>query len=137
MQRKVGTVSERHVDVFCIAQAPVQYIVWSEDGNERTGYCLITASIKKKQGKIELLTGQSEQYKEAAIWHIYVDKKFRGQGYGKTLLEAIKVTYDTIYSQALTPEGKKLLMANGFVREGTDKIPLFRWWKEKNGQQPV
>jgi ribosomal protein S18 acetylase RimI-like enzyme len=127
-----NTVPQRHIDVFCIAQAPVQYLVWSEDGKERAGYCLITASIKEKPGKIELIGRKNaEQYKEAAIWHIYIDEKFRGKGYGATLLEALKATYDTIYSQALTKDGKKLLMANGFVREGTEKIPIFRWWKKK------
>lgn len=121
----------RHVDIFAVAQVPAQYLVWS-DGKERAGYALITGTIKTKPSKIQLLNGtQREQIKEAALWHIYVDEKFRGQGYGKTLLEAIKATYDTIYTQALTKEGKKLLMANGFIREEGDGVPMFRWRKDK------
>lgn len=141
MQGQVGDMNEprRHVDIIPIAQPPVQYVVFSEDGKERAGYCLVTVTIRVKPSKIQLLRhNEGESFKEAAIWFIYTDQKFRRQGYGRTLIQALKATFDTIYTQAVSQEGKKLLMAEGFVREEGQGIPLYRWWKEsKSGQQPV
>jgi ribosomal protein S18 acetylase RimI-like enzyme len=128
----------RHVDIIPIAQPIVQYVVFAENGKERAGYAIITVTVKVKPSKIKLLNGsEGERIKEAAIWFIYTDPQFRRQGYAKTLLEAMKVTFDIIYTQAVSQEGKKLLMDNGFVREEGEAVPLYQWWKEKNGQQSV
>lgn len=124
---------KRHIDIIAIAQPPVQYVVFSEDGKERAGYCLVTVTIRVKPAKIKLLNcSEGERFKEAAIWFIYTDPKFRRQGYGKTLIQALKATFDTIYTQAVSQEGKKLLMAEGFTREETTGVPLYRWWKSGN-----
>ncbi|MFA5166863.1 MAG: GNAT family N-acetyltransferase [Candidatus Paceibacterota bacterium] len=123
-----------HIDIIAVAQAPVQYMVWNEEKTELAGYCLITAAVKTKKTAIQLLKSSVESYKEAAIWHIYVDQKYRRKKYATALIEAIKASYDTIHTQALTPEGKKLLMATGFTVEGVgeDSVKLFRWWSSGN-----
>lgn len=132
-------MKERHVDVVPIAQAPVKYLVWYESGQRPAGYCLITANIRSGENKAGLIgiggnkLNTTQDIKEALIWHIYVDKDYRRQGYARTLIEALKVHYDSIYSEALTPEGKKLMMATGFVVDdstGGESVKVFRWTKK-------
>lgn len=126
-----------HIDIIAVAQAPVQYMAWNEEKTELAGYCLITATVKAKKTAIQLFGSSVESYKEAAIWHIYVDQKYRRKGYAKSLITAIKANFDTIHTQALTPEGKKLLMATGFTREGEDEgVKSFRWWNKGNAIIP-
>ena len=126
-------MSERHVDIFLIGQPPVQYIVWSDDKKEIAAYCLITASIKQKQCKVQLVgITQPETIKEAAIWHIFTKPAYRRQGFAKVLLDSLKVTFDRIYTQALVPESRKLLLDNGFKRvHESEAENLFEWVREK------
>lgn len=91
------------------------------------GYCLVTANIKKSP----LIGVGNIEKKEAALWHIYVSEEHRRHGYAKTILDALKISFDTIFTQALTPEGKKMLMANGFVREDGSGVPTWRWTKKQ------
>ena len=132
-------MKERHIDIMPVAQAPVRYLVWHEDEERIVGYCLITANIRRGDhvdGLINLSGGDlktATDSKEALIWHIYVDKDYRRQGYARTLIEALKVHYDSIYSEALTPDSKKLMMATGFVVDdstGGDAVKIFRWTKK-------
>jgi GNAT superfamily N-acetyltransferase len=100
-------------------------MVWHEDGKTMVGYCIVTATIYSGP-----LAG-SKPIKEAALWHIYVNDEYRRQGYARTLIEALKATYDTVYTHAMTPEGKKMLMACGFVRdEDKGTLKVFRWRKK-------
>ncbi len=119
----------RHIDIIPITQLPVQYVIFDDEGKEIAGYCLITGDVRNK--KTDILQLHPTAYKVAAIWHIYVDPRFRRKQYGKCLVEALKATYDEVYTQALTDEGKKLLMACGFVRQdGEDELKMFRWEKK-------
>lgn len=110
----------RNIDVFPIHDPVVQYLIYNDEGNEPAGYVLITARLIKS--KIV-----NTERREACIWHVMVSPKYRRQGYGRCLIEALKGTFDEVYSQALTEEGKKLLMNTGFVRDDQDNIKIFRW----------
>lgn len=103
---------ERHVDVVPIIQPPIQYLIWAEDQNNLAGYCLITAEIKQPR-----LFG-SRPSKEANIWHIYTDPKYRRRGYAADLLLALKQHYDVIRTEGLTDESRYMLKKNGFVKDG-------------------
>ena len=103
----------------------VQHVIWNEEKTELAGYCLITGKVDR-DGKIMI-----KETKTATLWHIYVDQKYRRKGYARALMDSIKSTYDVIRSQALTPEGKKLLMNTGFVIDGEeDGIKNFKWSKK-------
>jgi ribosomal protein S18 acetylase RimI-like enzyme len=117
---------KRAVEIIPISQPPVQYVVFEDGGKKPAGYCLITISIKKS-GIIDI-----KEVKTAALWHIHVDDEFRGKGYGSSLIKALKHTFHHIYSQGLTPEGRKLLLNNGFIRskEEDDNFKMFHWRKE-------
>lgn len=125
LPEKVGDMTEetsvvkqrprRHVEIIPISQPPVQYIVFEEGGKRVAGYCLITASLKAS-----IIIGGSP-IKTAAIWHIYTDPDFRKQGYARNLITALKTTYGHIYSQGTTPEGRKLLIDNSFIREHNEQ----------------
>jgi GNAT superfamily N-acetyltransferase len=113
----------RSVDIFPISDPVVQYMIYSDDGHKPAGYCIVTARMYEHQ-----IT--NKPVREAALWHIFVDPSFRRQRFGSNLLEALKATYDTIFSQAQTDEGKKLMMDSGFVREEGDLQKVFRWTKK-------
>lgn len=114
------------IDFIGIDQPPVQYVVWNEGGSEIAGYCLITASAKKKSA---IISSAPSYTKTAAIWHIYTDQKYRRKGYAAQLIESLKLHYDEIRAQAIVPEFKKLIMKAGFVRSDNDKVKMFRWTK--------
>jgi ribosomal protein S18 acetylase RimI-like enzyme len=118
----------RHIDIIPIAQLPVQYIIFDDEGKEIAGYCLITGNVRK--GKSDILQLHPTTYKEAVIWHIYIDPKNRRKAYGRCLVEALKNHYDEVYTQALTDDSKKLLMACGFVREDAEGLKVYRWKRE-------
>lgn len=118
----------RHIDIIPITQLPVQYVIFTDEGKEIAGYCLITGDVR--MGSKDILQLHPVQRKISAIWHIYVDPKLRRQGYAKCLIGALKATYDEVYTQALTDDGKKLMMAEGFVKEdGDEGIKMYRWKK--------
>ena len=113
-----------HIDILPFVTILVQHVIWNEDKTELAGYCLITGKVDR-DGKIMI-----KETKTATLWHIYVDQKYRRKGYARALMDSIKSTYDVIRSQALTPEGKKLLMNTGFVIDGEeDGIKNFKWEK--------
>jgi ribosomal protein S18 acetylase RimI-like enzyme len=119
---------KRVVEVIPITQPPVQYVVFEDGGKKPAGYCLITISIKKS-GIIDI-----KEVKTAALWHIHIDPEFRGKGYGTSLIKALKHTFQHIYSQGLTPEGRKLLLNNGFVRDKEEEkndgnFKMYHWRK--------
>jgi len=106
---------KRHIEIIPITQPPVQYVVFEEGGKKIAGYCLITASLEAP-----IIIGGSP-IKTAAIWHIYVDPDFRKKGYARNLISALKVTYGHIYSQGTTPDGRKLLIDNSFIRDRNEQ----------------
>lgn len=112
----------RNVDVFPIPDPVVQYLIYNDDGTEPAGYAVITARMMKNP-----IT--DKPLREAAIWHIQVSPKYRRQGYGRCLIEALKGTFDEIFTQALTEESKKLMMNTGFIRQDEGNIKIFRWKK--------
>lgn len=111
---------QRHIDIVPIQAFPVQYFIWAEDKNNLAGYCLIT--IGEKPSKI---IGAPSQ-KEAALWHIHVDKDYRRRGYGSDLINALKMHFDSIFTEALTDESRYMLKRHGFVREGK-----YYYWRRK------
>lgn len=119
------TEQRRRIEVIPIAQPPVQYVIFDESGKTMAGYCLITASMEKSA----IIGGTPK--KTAAIWHIYVEPKFRKLGYAKNLLDALKIHYDHIYSFAATDEGRKVMLNNGFARDksGDTDLKMYRWRK--------
>jgi ribosomal protein S18 acetylase RimI-like enzyme len=112
----------RNVDVFPIPDPVVQYLIYSDDGTEPAGYAVITARMVKNP-----ITGK--QIRESSLWHIQIQPKYRRQGYARCLIEALKGTFDEIFTQALTDESKKLLMNTGFIRKDQGNIKIFRWKK--------
>lgn len=112
----------RSVDVFPIPDPVVQYLIYDDDGTEPAGYVIITARMVKHP-----IT--DKPMREASIWHIQIQNKYRRQGYARCLIEALKGTFDEIFTQALTDESKKLLMNTGFIRDDQGNIKIFRWKK--------
>jgi ribosomal protein S18 acetylase RimI-like enzyme len=111
----------RSVDIFPIPDPVVQYIIYGDDIDKPVGYCIITARIIKNK-----IT--DKETREAALWHIFISEKYRGNDYGKCLIEAVKGTYDSIFTQAQTDGGKKLLIRCGFVKDKNESTVL-RWIK--------
>jgi ribosomal protein S18 acetylase RimI-like enzyme len=72
----------RNVDVFPIPDPVVQYLIYNDDGTEPAGYVVITARMTKNP-----ITDKPAR--EAAIWHIQIQTKYRRQGYGRCLIEAL------------------------------------------------
>ena len=103
----------RHIDIHASADPVVTYYITDNTGH-RHGYCIISARM-------------TEQGPEAALYHIYVNPDVRQKGYGRDLLAAVKVHYSSIYTDALSRSGKKLLLSCGFTR---DSEGTFRWNKE-------
>jgi GNAT superfamily N-acetyltransferase len=111
----------RHIDIVPIAQPPVQYVIFNEEGCQMAGYCLITANMRESA-----LIG-SKPIREAAIWHIYVDPMYRRLGFAKNLIAALKVNFDTIFTQGLTGESKRLLKSTGFEKSYHEGPKMWRW----------
>ena len=97
-----------HVDIVPSSDPTVIYYASNED-KERVGYCIIGARMQGPVGG---------RWKEAVIYHLYIDEKHRRKGYGKDL-------FDTIVGENMIPEGRKLMLAAGFIRDGL----YFRWTK--------
>jgi ribosomal protein S18 acetylase RimI-like enzyme len=115
----------RHIDIVLIEAIPIQYFVWSEDKNNLAGYCLVT--VNEKQASII----GAPPIRGVAIWHIHVDPKYRRQGYAGTLLIALKHSFSTIFTEALSDESRCLLRKHGFNKEG--KYYYWRRPKEFDG----
>jgi hypothetical protein len=107
---------------ICPIDAPlVQYLVMDDqDNNKPVGYLLATVAEDTKNGF---------NYKKAAIWHIHVEHGKRKMGYAKSLVAALKVTFNEIVSQVQTKEGNCLLTSAGFVVEKIDGIE-YRIWRK-------
>lgn len=108
-----GVKQERHVDVQ-VSTKPVVIHFISDALRKKVGYCVIGAD--NIEGKMEAL-----------LYHIHVKEPARRKGYARDLLSSVMVHFDTIVTQALTKEGKKLLMNCNFKHEGDGN---FRWTKE-------
>jgi len=118
-----------NIEILPFETIIVQHVIWNENKTELAGYCLITGQVERS-GKILI-----KETKIATLWHIYIDAKYRRKGYARALLDSVKVTYDVVRSQALTPEGKKLLMNTGFVVEGEDAgVKNFKWVKPQGAE---
>ena len=95
---------------------------------KRRSYCLVSAMEVEKKNALTLPDGRKQTQNVATLLHIWTSPDERRNGYAKDVLSAVQVHMDAIYAEPLTPEGKKFLMATGFVKAKDGD--LFRWVKE-------
>ena len=114
---------ERSIEICPIDAPLVQYLIMSDsDQRKPVGYVLVTVAAQTKKHHLG-------PYKIACIWHIHVEHGERHKGYAKTLIEALKYTFDELVSQVQTKEGNCLLTGQGFVVEKNKGVE-YRIWKK-------
>lgn len=116
------TNSAPHIEVVMFPQVPLLMRIYTHDGDAQAGYCLITAD----RVKTSEIIGAPER-RVTTLWHIYVDNKYRRQGYAHRLLHAVKQGTDEIVVYAISRISEKLFVSSGFKKRGKDWI----WEREK------
>lgn len=67
---------------------------------------------------------------QAILWHIYVDKKYRRQGFASAILDHAKQVWEEIATDWTSGAGHDLCIKNGFQLRKADMLRLI--WKRKD-----
>ncbi len=116
----------RRIKISPIKSEIAVYTIF-EDG-KRCAYCMMAGMRVKKVNEIVLPGGATQTQVVGTMLHIWTDTHLIRKGYARDLLDAVKLTFDDVYVEPLTPDVKMLAMNTGFVKAKDGD--LFRWVKQ-------